>query len=227
MADFEQQRLTMVESQLRPNEVTDRRILAAMGTLPRERFVPPRLSLLAYMDESVEVFPAIAGAPARFLLAPMPLARLVQLASVEPEDKVLDVGCATGYSTAVLARLARSVIGLEPEPELAEAARRALRELAIENAKIVEGALAEGSPKDGPYDVILLNGSVQEIPETLSSQLREGGRLVAILASGADNVSPGKAYLFVKIDGEASGLPHFDAGARPLPGFSRARAFAF
>ena len=121
MADFERQRLTMVESQLRPNQVTDRRILAAMATLPRERFVPPRLSLLAYMDESVEVFPAIDGAPARFLLAPMVLARLVQLASVQPDDKVLDVGCATGYSTAVLAQLARSVIGLEPEPELAAA----------------------------------------------------------------------------------------------------------
>jgi protein-L-isoaspartate(D-aspartate) O-methyltransferase len=227
MVDFEQQRLSMVESQLRPNEVTDRRILAAMGMLQRERFVPPRLSLLAYMDESVEVFPARDGAPARFLLAPMPLARLVQLASVEPEDRVLDVGCATGYSTAVLARLARSVIGLEPEPELAETARLILRELAIDNTKIVEGALAEGSPKDGPYDVILLNGSVQDIPETLLSQLREGGRLVAILASGTDTASPGKASLFVKIDREASGLPHFDAGARPLPGFSRARAFAF
>ncbi len=227
MVDFEHQRLSMVESQLRPSEVTDRRILAAMGTLPRERFVPPRMSLLAYMDESVEVFPARDGAPARYLLAPMPLARLVQLASVEPEDKVLDVGCATGYSTAVLARLARIVIGLEPEPELAEAARRTLRGLAIEKATIVEGALAEGAPKDGPYDVILLNGSVEEIPETLLAQLREGGRLAAILASGANHARPGKASLFVKIDGEASGLPHFDAGARALPGFSRARAFAF
>jgi len=227
MVDFERQRQSMVESQLRPNEVTDRKILAAMGTLPRERFVPSRMRLLAYMDESVEVFPAREGAPARFLLAPMVLARLLQLASVEPEDKVLDVGCATGYSTAVLARLARIVIGLEPEPELAEAARRTLHELAIENATIVEGALADGAPKDRPYDVILLNGSVEEIPESLLTQLREGGRLVAILASGANTARPGKAYLFVKIDGEASGLPHFDAGARALPGFSRARAFAF
>jgi protein-L-isoaspartate(D-aspartate) O-methyltransferase len=227
MTDVEHQRLTMVESQLRPNEVTDRRILAAMGTLPREHFVPQRLSLLAYMDESIEVFPAIDGAPGRFLLAPMPLARLVQLASVEPEDKVLDVGCATGYSTALLAELAKSVIGLEPEPELAEAARSNLRELAIGNATIVEGALTEGCAKEGPYDVILLNGSVQEIPESLLDQLQEGGRLVAILSTGANNVRPGKAYLFVKIHGEASGLPHFDAGARLLPGFSPTPAFAF
>ena len=155
----------------------------------------------------------------------MVLARLVQLAAVEPEDNVLDIGCATGYSTAVLACLARRVVGLEPEPELAEAARRMLRELAIENATIVEGALAAGTPEDGPYDVILLNGSVEEIPASVLGQLREGARLVAILASGANNARPGKAYLFVKIDGEASGLPHFDAGARALPGFSPRAGF--
>ena len=105
MTDFEPQRLAMVESQLRPNEVTDPRLLAAMRALPRERFVPRRLSALAYMDESIEVFPAIDGAPARFLLAPMVLARLIQLAAVGPDDSVLDIGCATGYSTAVLASL--------------------------------------------------------------------------------------------------------------------------
>ena len=128
MIDFARQRLTMVETQLRPNAVTDTRLLAAMRTLPRERFVPARLAALAYMDEGIEVFPATDGAPARYLLAPMVLARLVQLAAVEPQDAVLDVGCATGYSTAVLARLGRQVIGLEPEPELAAAARGNLRQ---------------------------------------------------------------------------------------------------
>src|SRR5919205_2055800 len=137
MADFALQRLTMVESQIRPNQVTDRRIIAAMRALPRENFVPPALRELAYIDEALEIFPSIDGAPARFLLAPMVLARLVQLASVEPQDTVLDVGCVTGYSTAVLAALARSVTGLETEPELAEAAKRALRELDITNAEIV------------------------------------------------------------------------------------------
>src|SRR5262245_39206325 len=112
MVDFALQRLAMVESQLRPHEVTDRRIIAAVRALPRENFVPPALRELAYIDESLEVFPSIDGAPARFLLAPMVLARLIQLASVEPQDKVLDVGCATGYSTAVLAVLARSLTGL-------------------------------------------------------------------------------------------------------------------
>jgi protein-L-isoaspartate(D-aspartate) O-methyltransferase len=227
MVDFEAQRLSMVESQLRPNEVTDTRLLAAMRALPRERFVPAALRGLAYIDEGLEVFPSIDGAPARFLLAPMVLARLVQLAAVEPQDIVLDVGCATGYSTSVLAGLGRSVTGLEPEPELAEAARRALRELHITNADIVTGPLENGHPAGAPYDVILLNGSMAEVPETLLSQLKEGGRLAAVVQRGANNASQGRAYLFVKVAGEASGVPHFDAGARALPGFAPQPAFIF
>ena len=164
MIDFERRRLTMVETQIRPNEVTDPRLLAALRAVPRERFVPGELRTLAYMDEGIEVFPSIDGAPARFLLAPMVLARLVQLAAVEPHDRVLDVGCATGYSTAVLAGLGRAVIGLEPEPELAHAARGALLALGIGNVDIVEGPLGQGYRAGGPYDVILLNGSVPEPP---------------------------------------------------------------
>jgi protein-L-isoaspartate(D-aspartate) O-methyltransferase len=224
--DFARQRLAMVESQLRPNEVTDPRVLAAMRELPRERFVPPPLRGLAYSDGNLEVFPAIDGAPARFLLSPMVLARLVQLAAVEPEDKVLDVGCATGYSTAVLGRLARSVVGLEPEPELAAEARDNLAALCMENAEIVSGALSEGHASGAPYDVILLNGSVPTAPETLLSELKEGGRLAAVLTGGTAGNS-GKAYLFVKVNGEASGLSHFDAGARPLPGFFQQTGFVF
>jgi protein-L-isoaspartate(D-aspartate) O-methyltransferase len=226
MIDFAAQRLTMVESQIRPNEVTDPRLLAALRDLPRERFVPPPLRPLAYMDEGIEVFPAIDGAPARFLLAPMVLARLVQLAEVEPQDAVLDVGCATGYSTAVLARLGRKVVGLEPEPELAHAARGALLALGIATADIVEGPLPSGYAEAGPYDVILLNGSVPAPPEALAAQLTDGGRLVAVLSAGG-RFGQGKACRFVKVAGEVSGLPHFDAGARPLPGFLPEPCFRF
>lgn len=223
MTDFEAQRLTMVESQIRPNEVTDTRLLAAMRELPRELFVPARLRPLAYIDETIEIFPSIDGAPARYLLAPMVLARLVQLAAVGPEDIVLDVGCGTGYSTAVLAQLGGKVIGLEAEPELAASARKTLHTLGISNAEMTEGPLGGGQPDAAPFDAILLNGSVPEPPEALLDQLAEGGRLVAVLASGIQ----GKACLFVRVAGEASGLPHFDAGARPLPGFRPAPVFTF
>ena len=226
MIDFARRRLTMVETQLRPNAVTDTRLIAAMSALPRERFVPERLRAFAYIDERLEVFPAIDAAPARFLLAPMVLARLVQLAAVEPGDTVLDVGCVTGYSTAILARLGREVTGVEPEPELADAARANLRALEIANVEIVEGALARGRPEKGPYDVILLNGSVPGKPESLFGQLREGGRLAAIVSRQGLGAQ-GKATLFVKAEGEVSGLPHFDAGASPLPGFSRESSFSF
>jgi protein-L-isoaspartate(D-aspartate) O-methyltransferase len=225
MTDFAAPRLAMVESQLRPNEVTDRRLLAAMLTLPRERFVPPKLRGLAYMDEAIQVFPSVDGAPARFLLAPMVLARLIQLAAVEPGDEVLDIGCTTGYSTTVLSRLARRVVGLEPEPELAEAAREALRDHGIANAEIVEGPLDRGHPAGAPYDVILVNGAVREPPEALFPQLKPGGRLAVVVLSGANSGTQGKAFLFVKIGEEASGRPYFDAGAQLLPGFIPARAF--
>jgi protein-L-isoaspartate(D-aspartate) O-methyltransferase len=226
MIDFARRRLTMVDTQLRPNEVTDTRLIAAMSALPRECFVPERFRAFAYIDEGIEVFPAIDAAPARFLLAPMVLARLVQLAAVEPGDAVLDVGCATGYSAAILGRLGREVVGVEPEPELAKAARTNLRVLELANVEIVEGALARGCPQKGPYDVILLNGSVPAPPESLFGQLREGGRLAAILSRPGPGAQ-GKATLFVKAEGEVSGLPHFDAGAAPLPGFSRESSFSF
>lgn len=228
MTDFERARATMIETQLRPTKVTDRRLLAAMAELPRERFVPPSKRPFAYMDAALEVWPSIDATPARYLLAPVILARLIQLASVEAKDSVLDVGCATGYSTAVLARLARSVTGVEAEPELAEAARANLRELDITDATIVEGALSRGAPGAGPFDVILLNGSVPAVPEMLLAQLKEGGRLAAIVAGDQHgSARQPQACLFVKVEGEASGLAHFDANAKPLPGFAPAPCFTF
>jgi protein-L-isoaspartate(D-aspartate) O-methyltransferase len=157
----------------------------------------------------------------------MVLARLVQLAAIEPQDSVLDIGCATGYSTAVLASLGRHVTGLEPEPELAGAARDNLRELALNNADIVEGPLGAGFADRAPYDVIVLNGSVPDAPASLFAQLKQGGRLVAVLSGRANRSSQGRAYLFIKVGTELSGLPHFDAGARPLPGFTPESCFSF
>lgn len=227
MTDFERAREAMVDSQLRPNKVTDRRILAAMAALPRERFVPETMRPLAYSDAPLEVYPSVDGALARYLLAPMVLARLIQLASVEAQDSVLDIGCATGYSAAVLAELARSVTAVEAESELAAAASENLRELGITNAAVVEGELPLGAPRAAPFDVILLNGSVPEVPDTLLAQLKEGGRLAAIIAADQERPRQPKAHLFVKVAGEASGLAQFDANAKPLPGFAPAPCFVF
>lgn len=228
MIDFEAARATMVESQLRTDRVTDRRVLEAFASLPRERFVPQEMRDLAYSDAALEVWPSIDGAPARYLLTPVVLARLAQLASVEAKDSVLDIGCATGYSTAVLAELARAVTAVEAEPELAASARENLQALGLSNAAVVEGALSRGAPEAGPFDVILLNGSVPEVPDSLLAQLKDGGRLVAVVTAGAQGrPRQGKATLFVKVDGEASGLPHFDANARPLPGFALSPSFTF
>jgi protein-L-isoaspartate(D-aspartate) O-methyltransferase len=228
MIDFEAARTTMVDSQLRTDRVTDWRILTAFASLPRELFVPAGKRDLAYSDAALEVWPSLDAGPARFLLPPIVLARLAQLASVEAKDAVLDIGCATGYSTAILSHLARTVTAVEAEPELASAAHETLRALGVSNAAVVDGDHARGAPEAGPFDVILLNGSVPEVPESLLAQLKDGGRLVAVVVTGPQGrPRQGKACLFVKVEGEASGLPHFDANAKPLPGFNFSPAFTF
>ena len=223
MSDFATARLNMVESQIRPNEVTDGRVLQAMAEIPREAFVPSSMRTLAYMDQEIVLHGAGRDGPARHLMAPMPLARLIQLAEIEAGDLVLDVGCATGYSTAVLARLAESVVGLECDAGLAETAGKTLMELSADNAAVVSGPLPEGYAEEGPYDAILLNGCVPEAPRLLLDQLRDGGRLVGVLAErGA-----GKATLFRNIASVISERPAFDAGAPALPGFERRAEFVF
>ena len=228
MIDFEAARATMVDTQLRTDRVTDRRILAAFAALARERFVPAAKRDLAYSDAALEVWLSFDGGPARYLLPPVVLARLIQLASVEAKDAVLDIGCATGYSTAVLACLARAVTAVESEPELAASARETLQALGLSNAAVLKGEHARGAPQAGPFDVILVNGSVPEVPESLLAQLKDGGRLVAVVTAGPQGwPRQGKATLFVNVDGDASGVPHFDANAKPLPGFAFSPTFTF
>ena len=185
MIDPKQQRINMVESQVRPSDVTDRRIIRAMLEVPREAFVPPALCDLAYMDEAVPVTPRVDGRATRALLAPRTFAKLVQLAEIEPDAVVLDVGCATGYSTAVLARLAKSVVALEVDDALAARAAETLRQLRVANAMVLRGALEAGAPAHAPFDAILLEGAVPQVPQVLLEQLKDGGRLVAIIADGA------------------------------------------
>jgi protein-L-isoaspartate(D-aspartate) O-methyltransferase len=223
MIDSKQQRLNMVESQVRPSDVTDRRILRAMLEVPREAFVPQSLQALAYMDEAVPAAEFARGRPRRFLLAPRTFAKLVQLAEIEPDAVVLDVGCASGYSTAVLARLAKAVVAVEVDRDLVARTAQTLRQLDIGNALVIEGALEKGAPSHAPFAVILLNGAVPRVPAELLQQLGDGGRLVAVLADGAF----GRAQVWQRTGAVFDSRPYFDAGAEPLPGFAREADFVF
>jgi protein-L-isoaspartate(D-aspartate) O-methyltransferase len=217
MVDYAVQRTNMVESQVRPSDVTDRRILRVMQAEPREQFVTGPAQALAYMDDHL---PAGGG---RFLLAPRVLAKLIQLLEIQAGDTVLDVGCATGYSAAVLARLAGAVIAVEADEKLAEQARRTLAARGIDNADLVAAPLPGGVPARAPYDAILLNGSVELLPEAIVDQLKDGGRVAGVLVAGG----VGKATLWRRSGPNCDGRPAFDAAAPLLPGFEKARSFVF
>lgn len=223
MSNFKAERETMIESQIRPNAVTQANLLKAMLMTPRELFVPPSQRSLAYMDGALRVEAARDGQPARYLLSPMVFAKLAQLADIKPTDKVLDIGAATGYSTAILARLARQVVALECDAGLAALAKDALSEQRIENSQVVAGPLQEGFAAEAPFDVIFLNGRSGLEPEKLCLQLSGAGRLVAII--GGETAS--KAYLLRKIDSQIQRVTGFDAAAPLLPGFEPQQVFAF
>ncbi len=221
--NFAEQRQRMVDSQLRTTDIHNPELLDAMAELPREEFVPRKRASLAYIDEDLLVSVAHDGLPARYLMEPSPFARLVELAQVRSGDFVLDVGCGTGYSAAVLSRLASSVVALESDPTLVESATETLSRLGYDNVAVVQGALTEGYPSEAPYDVIFLGGAVDEVPASLLAQLKDGGRLVAVVGHG----NAGRATLFVNDDGVMSSRQAFNSAVKPLPGFERAPAFEF
>lgn len=219
MIDFARARTLMVDNQLRTSSITDRRILAAMEAVPREIFVPEARRSLAYID-GAHVLPGPSG---RALPPPAPFARLVQLAALEAEDVVLDVGAGTGYSTAVLARLAGKVIAVESDPALAKMARENLEALGVANASVVEAALDAGAPKQGPYDAIILDGAVAEVPEKLLKQLKQGGRLVALVHKAGTPV----AHVFVRSGDEFAPRAEFNTTLPPLTHEKPAETFVF
>lgn len=224
MTDTRLQRLNMVESQVRTSDVTDRRIIRAMLEVPREAFVPEALAPIAYMDEPITVSARSNGTGGvRQLLAPRTLAKLVQLAQVDESSSVLDVGCATGYSTAVLAKIAHRVVGVEADEALAEAASRALQRLGVTNAEVLRAPLAQGAPSEAPFDAIILNGAVEVVPQTLMEQLKDGGRLVAVVVRGALS----RAHVTLRAGNGFDSRPAFEAPAAPLPGFEAPAGFVF
>jgi len=219
MTEYATVRHNMVESQLRTNKVTNRRLIDAMDSVPRELFVPKQLAGVAYVDEDLMI------APGRYLMEPLVLARLLQAAEVTENDVTLDIACGTGYSSAVLGYLAGTVVGLEPDTGLAEQASQTLSEIGADNVIVVSGSVAEGYSRQGPYDVILLNGGVPYAPPPLMDQLAEGGRMVAVIRGAGDAL--GRATLWVKIRGEISHRIVFDASVPPFPGIETEAAFEF
>ena len=223
MIDYARQRQAMVEGQLHVNDVTDPRILAAMRELPREKFVPAARAALAYIDEDIALRATGAGKPARYLIEPMVLAKLVQALSLTPNDHVLDVGSASGYSAALLGRLSGSVVALEEDAEFVPIATRLLASHAATNVKVVSGPFAAGWPPEGPDDAILLEGSVEIVPAAVTDSLKDGGRLAAVVGSGRS----AKATIYLRSGKVVSARPVFDAAIPPLPGFKAPREFVF
>ncbi len=221
--NFETARMAMVESQIRPNGVRDPRVLNAFASMPRECFVPEGQKALAYMDEAVLAAPATPHSPARYLLPPMVLARMLQFAGPSETDHALDVGGATGYSAALLAKICKTVHALEASELLAARTGQCLRHVGIETVKVHNGPLDAGVATEKPFDLILVNGGVSKEPKDLLDQLAEGGRLITVIRKGWH----GHAYLFTKASGIVSGRPVFDAGAEFLPGFEPKPEFVF
>lgn len=215
MTDFSTARRHMVDSQVRPSDVTDQRVITAMLEVPRERFVPPTATALAYLDQDLAV------GSARRLLKPMVLAKLLNAADLSGTDRVLVVGCATGYSAAVFAGIVGQVVALEEDASLVKTAQAALA--GTPNVSVVSGPLTAGWSQGAPYDVILLEGATEVEPQAFCSQLKDGGRLLCVLGSAPN----ARAMLYRRSGSELGGRAIFDAAAALLPGFAKTPVFAF
>jgi protein-L-isoaspartate(D-aspartate) O-methyltransferase len=231
MVDFRAARRAMVDGQIRTNGVTNLDLIGAMLDVAREVFVPERQVAVAYLDRDLPL-PSPSGSP-RYLIKPEVTAKLIQAVDVTPQDRVLVVGAATGYSAAIMSRLAAAVVALEEDPGLPEMAQANLRHLGIANATVATGPLSAGWPAAAPYDVILVEGGVETVPQALFDQLSAAGRLISVVYEGrGDSAGPvdgkvGKATLYREVRGEVGGRALFDASAPLLPGFAEARAFVF
>jgi protein-L-isoaspartate(D-aspartate) O-methyltransferase len=218
MTIYDAARVNMVENQLRPNKVTDERVIDAFLRIRREAFVPEKLRGVAYIDDDL---PLGGG---RYLAQPMVTARLLQAATVAPKDNVLMVGAGVGYEATLLALLARSVVALEEDPELARRGRSALVDHRIASASYVEQKLRLGYRQRAPYDVIMFGGAVAAVPEKISAQLAEGGRIAVVLLSGP---GVGRATLISRTGEVLAQRVIFDAATPPLPGFAARSGFVF
>ena len=219
MSDYSAARHNMIENQIRTNKVTDPRILEAFDQVPRERFVPRGLEGIAYADEDLHL------RDGRHLIEPMILARLLQDALPDANDIALDVGCCTGYSTALLSRLVSTVVAVEDDEALVNAANHTLAELEFDNAAVVKGPLRDGFAKQQPFSLILIAGGVEHIPDGLLAQLSKNGRLMTVLYNGEGRV--GRAVSVEKTRSGISRRVVFDASTPLIPGFAKEAGFVF
>lgn len=216
MTDFAARRTMMVDTQVRPNDVTRFPVIEAMLAVPMEDYLPAALRPVAYSGENLD----LGGG--RVLLEPRSLGKMVDLLDPQPGDLILDLGCGYGYSSAVLARLVQAVVAIEDDPERAAEAERRLSEAGVFNVAVLNAPLSEGAPGQGPYDAILVNGGVEEMPPAILDQLKDGGRIVAPFLEGALGV----VRVGHRIHGRVNWRYGFNALAPLLPGFQRQRGFA-
>lgn len=216
MTDFASRRVTMVDTQVRPSDVTKFTIIDAMLSIPREEFVPDAKRELAYVGGPIEI------APHRQLLDARSTAKMLDALDLEPADVVLEIGCGLGYVTALLSRMVEAVVAVEEDGELAEDAEANLGAQGVVNAAVVTGPLADGAAKHGPFDAIVISGGVEEVPASLTAQLKSGGQIIAVFMQGAlGEVRIG----FKSPEGHISWRMEFNATAEVLPGFARAPGF--
>ena len=218
MTQYAAARLNMVEGQLKPNKIVTEAILEAMGDVPREAFVPKALRGIAYVDEDIAI------GNGRHLMEPMVLGRLIEAMQVDSGDIVLAIGCGTGYSAAVLARLANTVVAIEDDSDLAQQATETLAHLGADNAVVIEAPLTGGYPEQAPYQAIIIDGAVADVPRPILDQLADGGRLAAVLSPQG---GLGKATLYQNIGGTVSHREVFDAAVPLLRGFEPVPVFEF
>ncbi len=216
MSDFATRRRMMVDTQIRPSDVTRFPIIEAMLTVPREEFMPDTLREAAYADGNIEL------APGRVLLEPRTLARMLQVLALGRDDLVLDLGCGLGYSSAVAARMAQAVVAVEEDAAMAAEAPAILSAIGADNVIVHHGPLVQGAPEHGPYDAIMIQGGVETLPDALADQLKEGGRIACLFVEGA----LGTVRVGHKHRGVLSWRFGFNAGAPVLPGFEKPRVFA-
>ena len=205
----------MINSQIRTNDVTDAALLSAFKSVPREAFVPASKKALSYSDVHIHT------GESRYILRPRDYSKMLDAADIKPTDIVLDIACGRGYSTAILAGVAETVVGLEDDEARVDQASELLLTADVTNAAIVKGDLKSGAREHGPFDVILVNGSVSEVPSTWLDQLANGGRLVAVVQNGPI----GRVSVFKRAGNAIGERVVFDASVPPLPGFSRAKEF--